>query len=156
VSDTTDTTFVLSNRKQASSLRTIGDVLDRARAREVMIEEAPEVVTVTWCGPDGSSRTAMYPWAALDWNPCIPTPPSAPPVHGIDERPKPRRAWGRLLRTLGQNLDVRQVEYGVVRGDLHGLTVSWMAGGKYVSRYFPAEELWASNQRRAAERRPDA
>jgi hypothetical protein len=149
-------------RKHARALRAIGGLLDRARAHDVIIEEHPQTVTVSWDGPEGAVKTEAYPWAELERDAISPslrreaaagrgsgtTTPS-----GLT---KNRGTWGQLLRTLGQDLDALQVAYSAVTGDLDALTVSWVADGHYASRHYTGAELWEANQRRAAARQAAA
>jgi hypothetical protein len=140
--------------RHAQYLRAIGTLLDRERAQDVMIEESPSAITVSWGGPGGQTKTAAYRWADLESLDTMSIEYRTSETPSRITRDLQGGGWAQLLRSMGQDLDGLHVPYCAVSGDLEALTASWMADGFYASRHYTAAELWDADRRRAVRRQP--
>jgi hypothetical protein len=127
-------------------LRVVGRVLDTEAAEQIEIIQHPNCLTLSWSDGKGPAQHRSYRDVGL-----ANLRRQARRLRGAGEQ-EPTRDREELLRTLGQELDTRQVVLSGIVETARGYRVSGVAERRYVNELFTWSELHEASARQRARR----
>jgi hypothetical protein len=137
----------MSNRTEYGDLlRVVGRLLDAEAAEQIEIVQHPTCLTVSWCDGMGPMQHRSYRDVGLTY-----LRRQARTLRGVGEQ-EPAREREELLRTLGQELDARQVALSGIVETARGYRVSGVANRRYVNELYTWSELREASARQRARR----
>ena len=138
--------FVSNRTEYGDLLRVVGRVLDMEAAEQIEIIQHPTCITLSWCNGKGPTLHRSYRDIGLTY-----LRRQARTLRGNGER-EPAREREELLRTLGQELDSRQLVVSGIVETARGYRVSGVADRRYVNELYTWSELRDASARQRAQR----